>query len=219
MRTERLTRSTTELTEAGGALDLGPDRTRLITRIFHLLAEGRPITRTRLDQTIDELGVAREQADQVLDAWTERNETGDIVGLGVTLNKTAHRITIGDVQAYTWCALDTMILPIILDRPIDVSSRAPGSGEIVRLTARPDGVTGIDPAGAVITWPARRAGQVDISSTSGIWATFCHHSFFFGSREQAEQWAAARDDIEILPMDEGFALAAELAEVWLRYGH
>ncbi len=218
MTNTRLTGSTSELSATGGALDLGRDRTRLMTRTFQLLAEGRPVTRARTDQAIAELGIDPDQARQALDAWTDRNDAGDIVGLGVTLNPTPHRMTIGDTQVYAWCALDTLILAIILDRPIRVASQAPGAEQVVRLTARPDGVRDFEPAGAVVTWPARRADQVDIGSTSGIWATFCHHSFFFPSREQAARWAANREDIEILSLDEGFALAREMAAVWLRYG-
>ncbi|MGH3647150.1 MAG: organomercurial lyase [Micromonosporaceae bacterium] len=219
MTSTRLTRSTSELTEAGGALDLGPDRTRLATRIFRLLAEGRPITAARADRTIAELGVDPDQARQLLEAWTERNEAGDVVGLGVSLNETPHQMTIGDAHVYAWCAMDTMILAIILNQPITVASAAPGTGHPVRLTAHPDGATDPGPAGAVITWPARRAEQVDLDSTSGIWATFCHHSFFFPSREQAQQWATGHDDIEILSLDEGFAVARDIAAAWLRYDH
>jgi alkylmercury lyase len=213
----RLTRSTRKLTEAGGALDLGPDRTRLATRIFQLLAEGHPVTRARADQTVAELGIDPDQARQLLDSWTERNDAGDIVGLGVTLNPTPHQMTIAGTRTWAWCALDTMILAIILDRPIDVASTAPGAGEVVRLQARPGGVGAIHPADAAITWPARRANQVDLGSTSGIWATFCHHSSFFGSHDAAEQWAAGRDDIEILTPAEGFTVAREMANAWLRY--
>ncbi|MGH3712816.1 MAG: organomercurial lyase [Micromonosporaceae bacterium] len=215
--TDHLARSTRELTEAGGALDLGPDRTRLATRIFHLLTEGHPVNPARVDQTIAELGIDPDQARQLLDSWTERNDAGDIVGLGVTLNATPHQMTVGDTVTWAWCALDTMILAIILDRPIDVASTAPGGTEVVRLQARPDGVGAIHPTGAVITWPARRANQVDLGSTSGIWATFCHHSFFFGSRDAAGQWAAGHEDIEILTPADGYTVAREIAGAWLRY--
>lgn len=219
MTSTRLARSTTELTEAGGAFDLGPDRTRLVARIFRLLAEGRPLSPSRIDATVTELGVDPDVAHELLQALPERNEAGEIMGLVITLNPTPHQMTLGDTDAYAWCALDTMMLSIILDRDIAVASEPPGSGQLVRLTAQPTGVTDIDPADAVITWPAPLAAQVDLGSTSGIWATFCHHSFFFASRTEAEQWATDRDDIEILTLDEGFSLARDIAEAWLRYDH
>jgi hypothetical protein len=218
MTSIRLARSTDELARAGGALDLGPDRTRLVARMFHLLAGGRPVSAKQVDATIAELGIDLDVARQLLDAWTEQDTDGNIVGLGVTLNRTPHRMTIGTAQTYAWCAIDTLILSIILEQPIAVVSEAPGTGESVRLQARPDGIGDLDPADAVITWPARDGDHVDVESTQGIWTTFCHHSFLFPTRDQAEAWAAGRDDIEILTLPEGFEVARQLAGAWLRYG-
>ncbi|HCT76651.1 MAG TPA: hypothetical protein DGG94_20980 [Micromonosporaceae bacterium] len=219
MATTRLTQSTHELTKLGGALNFGPDRTRLVLRMMHLLAQGRPVTPTRATQLIRELGADSEQAHQLLQAWTERNDDGDIVGLGISLNKTAHQITIGDTVAYAWCAMDTLFFPIVLDRPIMVESTAPGTHEIVRLKAGPDGVTNLRPAESVITWPLRGNDQADMSTKTGIWASFCHHSFLFPTRGQAQQWATGRHDIEILSLPEGFTVAREIANAWLSHAH
>lgn len=219
MTSTRLTRSTSELTKTGGALDLGPDRTRLVARMLHLLAEGKPLAPARVDAAVAELGIDPDLARQLLDAWTERDDDSNIVGLGVTLNKTPHQMTIRAAQVYAWCAIDTLILAIILDQPIAVTSQAPRTGHTVHLQARPDEVGDIDPESAVITWPARSGDQVDLDSTQGIWSTFCHHSFFFPSRDQAERWAASRDDIEVLTLPEGFTVAQEIAKAWLRYCH
>ncbi|MGH3520628.1 MAG: hypothetical protein ACRDQ7_25305 [Haloechinothrix sp.] len=54
--------------------------------MFHLLAQGNPVTRDHALGSVAELGVDRAQADALLDAWTERNDAGDIVGLGLTYN-------------------------------------------------------------------------------------------------------------------------------------
>jgi len=42
---------------------------------------------------------------------------------------------------------------------------------------------------------------------------FCHHIHFFAAREEAERWAARRNDIAILSLDEGFELGRQ---VWSR---
>jgi hypothetical protein len=59
--------------------------------------------------------------------------------------------------------------------------------------------------------------RADMSSVESIWSTFCHHIYFFGTREEAEQWAAGRNDIEILPVSEGFELTRQLWSRVLRY--
>lgn len=215
--TTRLDQATAELTAPGGPLDLGRDKTRLVPRIFRLLAEGSPVGRDRILEVAAELGMPRDEADALIEAWTERDDSGTIRGLGVTYNPTPHRMTLGGNEMWAWCAIDTLIFAIILDRPIAVESAAPRRGGTVRLLVSRDGVSRVDPAEAVITWPTRRADQVDISSTAAIWGTFCHHSFLFPSREKAHRWAAGRDDIEILTLEEGFVIAQAVAGAWLRY--
>ena len=56
-----------------------------------------------------------------------------------------------------------------------------------------------------------------MASVEAIWGAFCHHILFFASREEAERWAAGRDDIEILSVDEGFALARRLSSSLLAH--
>lgn len=46
---------------------------------------------------------------------------------------------------------------------------------------------------------------------------FCHHNFFFPSRAAAQRWVAGRDDIGILSIDEGFAVARDIAAALTRY--
>lgn len=215
--TTRLDRTTEELTRPGGALDLGPGKTRLVNRIFHRLATRGPLNLDDIHAEAADLGIAGGEAAELVDSWAERDDTGGIVGLGVTYNPTPHRMRIEGRDMWAWCAIDTLIFAILLDTTISVSSDAPGGGGTSRVEVSPAGVSGSAPDGAVITWPTRERDQVDLSSTAAIWGTFCHHSFLFPSREDAERWADGRADIEILPLDEGFAIARALAGAWSRY--
>jgi hypothetical protein len=45
-----------------------------------LLARGAPVTRRDADRALAELGIDHHTARHYLDAWTERNDNGDIVG-------------------------------------------------------------------------------------------------------------------------------------------
>jgi alkylmercury lyase len=174
-------------------------------------------TRQEADQALVEAGIDQQTARQLIPRWTERNSDGDIVGFGVTYNPTSHRMTVDDAQMWAWCAMDTLIFAIVLNQHVEVESTSPGSGETVRLRVDPNGILEAEPADAVVTFPARTNDQVDISSTTAIWGTFCHHSFFFPSRADAEKWAAGRTDVEMLPLGEGFEIAERLAAGFLRY--
>ena len=115
--------------------------------------------------------------------------------------------------------MDCLELAVLLDKQITVCSQPPGPGGAVRLQASPDGVSDVSPAEAVITMPVRFSDQLDLDSPEAIWASLCHYSLFFSSRSHAGQWAAGRDDIEILPLAEGFAATCELAAAMLRHEH
>jgi alkylmercury lyase len=206
-----------ELTRPGGALDLGHDKARLLVRMVRLLALGHPVTRDLALNEVVELGIDRVQAEALLEAWTERDDAGDIVGLGVTHNPTAHQMTIAGGRMWAWCGMDTLIFTHVLNAPITITSTAPGSGEVVRLHASPAGVTDITPPGAVITQRVPSDDQVDLSTQSTIWGTFCHHNLFFPNRAHAERWAAGRDDIVILSIEDGFAAARDMAGALLGY--
>lgn len=130
---------------------------------------------------------------------------------------TAHQMTIDGVRVWAWCAMDTLIFIHILDKSAAISSAAPGSGDVVTLHASPAGITDLNPVGAVATQRVPGRDQIDFTSTTAIWGTFCHHNFFFPNRAQAEQWAADRDDIAILSMPDAFAAARDMAGALLRY--
>ena len=217
MASTRVTESVTDLTRAGGTVDRFFDRLHLW--LVRQLAFGRPVTRDQIGQAAARLTGDPVRAVALLDAHTEHNDVGEITGLGLTLNPTAHQVTIDGTRMWAWCAMDCLELAVLLDKQITVCSQPPGPGGAVRLQASPDGVSGVSPAEAVITMPVRYSDQLDLDSPEAIWASLCHYSLFFPSRSHAGQWVAGRDDIEILPLAEGFAAARELAAAMLRHEH
>ncbi|MBK0868737.1 hypothetical protein INP57_18150 [Saccharopolyspora sp. HNM0986] len=212
------TQTVAELSQPGGALDLGQGPARLLIRMLRLLAqEDHPIRRDRVLDSIADLGIEHAHAAALLDSWTERDDEGRIVGLGLTHNPTAHQVIIGGARKWTWCAMDTLIFTIVLNAPITVSSTAPESGTVVRLQVSPSGITVADPVEAAVTQRVPARGQSDFSTKTAIWGSFCHHSFFFLNRIEAEHWAAGRDDIATLSIEDGFDAARDMAAALTRY--
>ena len=219
MGNARARKSIRKLIEPGGALDYGPNLSRLLVRVMRELAQGRPVPKERVDEIVADVGIAREDADRLLGGVTERNSDGNIFGiLGLSLNNTPHRFYVDGTRMSTWCAADTLKLPPVLDRTASVESVSPVSGEKVRLTVSPQGVEEVDPAGAVLSVIIVDPDDADMGSVEAIWGTFCHHIFFFASREEAERWAAGRDDIEILSVEEAYELMRLVSSRFLAYG-
>jgi alkylmercury lyase len=119
-----LTQSVNDLTKPGGALDLGADRAGLLVAMLRLLAHGQPVEDARIDDAIRQLGIDATTAQAQLRAWTERDQRGRIVGLGLTLNPTPHEVVIDGTRMWTWCAMDTLIFAIVLGKNLAVISTA-----------------------------------------------------------------------------------------------
>jgi alkylmercury lyase len=202
-----------ELTTPGGPHDLGRDWAQITVRTLRLLARGNPVSKAELASAISDLD--QERSEQVLKAWAERNAAGDLVGLGLTYNPTSQQLTIDGARMWAWCAMDTLIFACLLERTLTVESTPPGSQETVRLTVSHTGVNEVNPSNAVITWPTAEVSELALTSTDAIWGAFCHHSFFFPSREQAEQWKGARADIQIKSLEEAHDSAREIAQAIL----
>ncbi len=218
MSNARATEMARKLTESGALLDYGPDRSRLLLQILRSLAKGRPVTGERVDQIVADIGIAGDEADQFLRQMSERDTDDNIVGvMGLSLNDHPHRFDVNGTRMRTWCAEDTLFLPAMLKQTATIESESPLTKEKVRLTVSAQRVEESNAAGAVVSIVVIDPDKADMSSAQAIWGTFCHHIFFFASREEAEQWAAGRDDIEILSLDEGFELGKQFWSKVLTY--
>ena len=121
------------------------DDTRALYRqLLRLLAEGRPVSRERLATA---LGVAREVVDATLRQYpnVEEDDQGHIVASGISLRATPHQFQVNGHALYTWCALDTLLYPVVLQQTAQISSRCPISGLIVRLTVTPEHIAHLEP--------------------------------------------------------------------------
>jgi len=207
MNNERVTEIARRWNGAGNAINLSPDNSRLLIRVWRTLAKGRPVSGEQIDQMIADLGVNQDEAGEFLRGVTERDSSDSIVGIfGLSLNDHPHRFSVNGASLTTWCAEDALFLPAMLDQTATVESYSPLSKEKVRLTLGPDGLEEVDPADAVVSIVTLDPSKVDTSSMEAIYGNFCQQIHFFASREEAERWAAERENIDILSVEEGYEL-------------
>lgn len=172
--------------------------------LLRLLARGHPVT-------VEDLTAATERTtEEVRRALTdlpdaEYDEHGRLAGYGLTQRPTPHRFTVGDQQLYTWCALDTLLFPAVLGRPAEVESPCHATGTPVRLTVEPNGVAGVEPAGAVVS-------LVTPGQCSSVRSDFCNQVHFFASSEAAQPWLVEHPGATVLGVAEAFTLGRQLAE-------
>ena len=175
--------------------------------LMKLLAEGNPVE-------IDDLAaVTGRSVDDVREALatvpdTEYDDDGRIVGQGLTLRPTRHQFAVDGKQLYTWCALDTLIFPALLEKAVTIESVSPTSGTPIRLQADAGGVSEVEPATAVVS-------LVNPEDMSSVRSAFCNQVHFFVSPEDAQPWLDNHPGGDVLPVEEAYRLGAAMAETML----
>ena len=174
----------------------------LLIPLLRLLVDGDPVTVEQLaaaaSRTLDDV---RRGLAAVPD--TEYDADGRIVGQGLTLRPTTHRFTVEDRELYTWCALDTLMFPALLERAASIESTSPASGEPIRVSVDPSRVISVEPATAVVS-------LVNPEDMTSIRSSFCNQVHYFTSADDAQTWLKDHPGAELLPVADAHQLGAAL---------
>lgn len=172
--------------------------------LLTLLATGTPVT---TDQLAAATGRDATDVRQALATMsdTEYDEHGRIVGAGLTQRPTPHHFEINGHQLYTWCALDTLIFPAVLDAPAHIESPCHATATPIRLTVTPTGVHDIQPTTAVVS-------IVTPDDMNSVRAAFCNHVHFFASPDAAYSWLTEHPGMSVLPVVDAHQLGQPLTQ-------
>ena len=170
---------------------------RLEILMYRTLADGHPVSAARLATAakvpIEIINTLFEQGRKRGGEW---DDDGQLIGNILTLNPTVHNFKVNGKELYTWCSLDAMHLPGLLDQTAEVESTDPVNGEIIHLTIPPDGVPTYDPPGTVLSIVLSGGDR------SGPQSPLCSQMHFFSSRETAEIWVKDHPDATIMTVEE-----------------
>ena len=182
------------------------DHDAFCRELVRLVACGHPVTRERLASALQ---MTAGQVAEVLAglADLEVYPRGNVVGWGLTFIPTSHRFRLNGQQFYTWCALDALIYPALLQLPASVESSCPVSGARVKLLVTPTGVLDLAPASAIVSLVIPEQG----SSCNGDRGSFCNQSLFFRSRQDALTWRASSPTVRLLSVAEAFQVGRLVA--------
>ena len=136
---------------------------------------------------------------------TEFDDSGRVVGWGITQRRTPHRFEVDGRHLFTWCALDTLMFPALLGKPAQVSSPCHATGQPVevQVDVNPDRITSVTPAEAVVS-------IVTPGVTGSIRGAFCKQVHFFASADAARPWLVEHPTASVLPVAEAFELGQPL---------
>ena len=167
--------------------------------LVRFLAGGHPVTSERLASALQ---MTAEQVAGVLAglADLEVDQGGNILGWGLTLIPTPHRFRVNGQTFYTWCALDALTYPALLQVVASVESSCPVSGAPVTLSVTPAGVHDLTPLGSVVSLVIPGQGSACDSDRK----TFCNQSLFFRSRRDALRWQASSPTARLLSVADAY---------------
>lgn len=199
---ELAARIATPLRTTGGEAFL-----EIVPPTLDLLARGKPAS---LEEIAAASGKSPEEVRAALGLFpsVEWDELGRVVGAGLTLSLTPHRFEVEGRTLFAWCALDTLMYPVILGRPASIESPCRGTGEPVRVEATPTRIETVEPPSAVVS-------VVEPKDMANIRGVFCENVHFFASPQAGSRWLEKHPEATILPVEEAFRLGRLIAEVVL----
>jgi alkylmercury lyase len=185
-----------------------PEESTLAARLeiltYRILAEGEPVSPRRLAR-------AASVPDEITRTLFKHGKTrggewdaeGRLVGNVITLNPTQHHFRVKGNDLYTWCSLDAMHLPRLLNQTAQVASIDPVSGERIQLTIPPQDYPTYHPPGTVLSIILAPGDR------SGPQSPLCSQMQFFAWRENAESWIQDHPQASIMTVEEVYQLVHE----------
>ncbi len=195
-----------EIVETASRLD--ETGQRIGVALIRRLARGAPVATGVLagDAGLPEAEVAG-RLDRMPVAY--RDNDGRVVGyFGITVAEMGkHRLHLDGHTVSAWCAWDTLFLPDVIGRTVQVTSRTPDHDDPISLTVTPGGPRDVTPPGTVVTFVSPKADFIDDPI-----ANFCHYVHFFPSAESAAAWTAQHPGTFAVPLADAYQLAEVLTQ-------
>ena len=176
----------------------------IIPQTLALLARGKPASPEEITAASAK---SPEEVRATLDQFpsAEWDKQGSVVGLGLTLQLTPHRLELEGRTLFAWCALDALLFPILLERPASIESPCRGTGELVHIEVTSSGIEAIEPTAAVVSIVAAR----DLTNFRRV---SCNNAHFFSCPEAASRWLEKHPEATILSVEDAFRLGWLIAE-------
>lgn len=199
--------------------DLAPDDGNDYTEIGIPEALARP---TRIlfgldeaPETLGELSALFESSDTF--ATGDRFTWEDLL---VSEGETRHEVRVGGDAYHTYCVLDALVLPFVLERRVEIRSQPPGSDEVIAIVATPQRLEA-SPASTVVSFGVSRdlveaSKELEAQDESALLelthAEGCPRINAFPDHAAYEAWAQTAEAVTVvMTLAQAYALARDVA--------
>lgn len=206
MMNEKLSEVIGALAATGLRDQFTPEISRFVVYLLRQIGQGQPILMEQAQRLASSQGVAGDVFAKVIQQFCERDKDGNIVGLtGLSQNNHAHKFRVNGQLLSTWCALDALFLPILLNQTAEVIDECPVTREPIRLVVSPRAVEQYQPASTTVSIVTPATRLETLSSAAEIWAAFCNYTHFFSSPAAAESWFSKKDQpVHFVSVEDAF---------------
>jgi alkylmercury lyase len=208
MKSENIAEIAKALRAAGIPPQLDADQSRLLIQGWQRLTDGSPITPGQIEQIFSAIQIPFDAGNVFINRVSERDGTGNIVGIfGLSQLKHPHQFEVKGHTFSTWCAWDTLFLPVFLKQTATIKTYCPATKEKIRLTITPEKIEQVAPSETVLSMVVPEMAKVGCNSSEAIRCSFCELVHFFSSFGAAKEWVLEKNrDIAILSVEEGYRL-------------
>jgi alkylmercury lyase len=208
MKSENIAEIAKALRAVGIPPQLDADQSRLLIRIWQRLTDGSPITPRQIKQIFSAIQIHFDAGNAFINQVSELDGEGNIVGIfGLSQLKHPHQFEVKGHTFSTWCAWDTLFLPVFLKQTATIRTYCPVTKEKIQLTIAPEKVEKVEPLGTVLSMVVPEIAKGGCDSSEAIRCSFCQLVHFFSSPEAAKEWVLEKNrDIAILSVEEGYLL-------------
>lgn len=181
--------------------------------VLRLVAQGRPVSKTRVEKLASGLGMEANAATAFITKVSEQDNKGRVVGiLGLSQKRHPHRFEVNGQVLFTWCAWDALFLPALLKQTAEVESVCPVSNREIRLTVMPQHVKEVLPRETVVSMVIPKLKGTGPPAAKEVWTSFCQYVRFFASAHAAKRWTTRNKDLRVLSVDEAHELGRRAFE-------
>jgi alkylmercury lyase len=184
---------------------------KLLIRFWQMLAQSKkPVS---LDALANALHRSRESVTAALEQVPEAeyDQSGNLAGLGLTLQPTVHQLILEGHPFYTWCGPDALLIPVALERPAQIVSTCPMTGTRIEVALTPEHLESLSPAGGVVSIAKDGKMVKKLEEAGCIRQECCDKQFFFASQEVVAPWLSEHADFIVVPVEEVFEGLREIA--------
>ncbi len=219
MKSENIAEIAKALRAVGIPPQLDADQSRLLIRVWQRLTDGSPITPGQIEQIFSAIRIPFDAGNAFINRVSERDGEGNVVGIfGLSQLKHPHRFRVKGHTFSTWCAWDTLFLPVFLKQTATIKTYCPATKEKIQLTITPEKVEQVAPSGTVLSMVVPEIAKGGCDSSEEIRCSFCHFVHFISSPEIANEWVSEKNrDIAILFVEEGYRLGQLVFEELHKY--